>query len=50
MSSKRTQQALARLADLTPRQIVAELDRPIDYPPVDGGGPARAAAILAELL
>jgi ATP-dependent HslUV protease ATP-binding subunit HslU len=27
MSSKRTQQALARLADLTPRQIVAELDR-----------------------
>ncbi len=27
MSSKHTQQALARLADLTPRQIVAELDR-----------------------
>jgi ATP-dependent HslUV protease ATP-binding subunit HslU len=27
MSSVRTQQALARLADLTPRQIVAELDR-----------------------
>jgi ATP-dependent HslUV protease ATP-binding subunit HslU len=27
MSSKRTQQALARLADLTPRQIVSELDR-----------------------
>jgi ATP-dependent HslUV protease ATP-binding subunit HslU len=27
MSSKRTQQALARLADLTPRQIAAELDR-----------------------
>ena len=27
MSSPRTQQALARLADLTPRQIVAELDR-----------------------
>ena len=27
MPSKRTQQALARLADLTPRQIVAELDR-----------------------
>ena len=27
MSSHRTQQALARLADLTPRQIVAELDR-----------------------
>ena len=27
MLSKRTQQALARLADLTPRQIVAELDR-----------------------
>jgi ATP-dependent HslUV protease ATP-binding subunit HslU len=27
MASKRTQQALARLADLTPRQIVAELDR-----------------------
>ena len=27
MSSPRTEQALARLADLTPRQIVAELDR-----------------------
>src|SRR3954470_5823233 len=27
MPSPRTQQALARLADLTPRQIVAELDR-----------------------
>ncbi len=27
MSSKHTQQALAKLADLTPRQIVAELDR-----------------------
>jgi ATP-dependent HslUV protease ATP-binding subunit HslU len=27
MPSKRTQQAIARLADLTPRQIVAELDR-----------------------
>jgi ATP-dependent HslUV protease ATP-binding subunit HslU len=27
MSSTRTEQALARLADLTPRQIVAELDR-----------------------
>ncbi len=27
MSSQRTQQAIARLADLTPRQIVAELDR-----------------------
>ncbi|HXY31060.1 MAG TPA: AAA family ATPase, partial [Gemmatimonadaceae bacterium] len=27
MPSKRTQQAVARLADLTPRQIVAELDR-----------------------
>ena len=27
MPSKRTQQALARLADLTPRQIAAELDR-----------------------
>jgi len=27
MPSKRTQQALARLADLTPRQVVAELDR-----------------------
>ena len=27
MASNRTQQALARLADLTPRQIVAELDR-----------------------
>jgi ATP-dependent HslUV protease ATP-binding subunit HslU len=27
MSSKRNQQAIARLADLTPRQIVSELDR-----------------------
>ena len=27
MPSKRTQQAIARLADLTPQQIVAELDR-----------------------
>src|SRR5687768_11587072 len=27
MASNRTEQALARLADLTPRQIVAELDR-----------------------
>src|SRR6187431_3262840 len=27
MSTNRTEQALARLADLTPRQIVAELDR-----------------------
>jgi ATP-dependent HslUV protease ATP-binding subunit HslU len=27
MSSPRTEQAIARLADLTPRQIVAELDR-----------------------
>ena len=30
--------------------IVAEVDRPIDYHPVDGGGAARAAAMLAELL
>ena len=30
--------------------IIAEVDRPIDYHPVDGGGAARAAAMLAELL
>ena len=41
MPSPRTQQALARLADLTPRQIVAELDRFI----VGQGDAKRAVAI-----
>ncbi|GAC1650555.1 MAG: ATP-dependent protease ATPase subunit HslU [Gemmatimonadaceae bacterium] len=42
MSSQRTQQALARLADLTPRQIVAELDRYIV-----GQGEAKKAVAIA---
>ena len=41
MPSKRTQQAIARLAGLTPRQIVAELDRYI----VGQGGAKKAVAI-----
>jgi ATP-dependent HslUV protease ATP-binding subunit HslU len=42
MASNRTQQALARLADLTPRQIVAELDRYIV-----GQGDAKKAVAIA---
>ena len=42
MASNRTQQALARLADLTPRQIVAELDRFIV-----GQGEAKKAVAIA---
>ncbi len=42
MSSKRTQQALAKLADLTPRQIVAELNRYIV-----GQGEAKKAVAIA---
>jgi hypothetical protein len=30
--------------------IAAELGRPVQYRPVDGGGAARAAALLGELL
>src|SRR5690242_10743177 len=41
MPSNRTQQAVARLADLTPRQIVAELDRYI----VGQGNAKKAVAI-----
>jgi ATP-dependent HslUV protease ATP-binding subunit HslU len=42
MPSTRTQQAIARLADLTPRQIVAELDRYIV-----GQEPAKKAVAIA---
>ena len=42
MPSKHTQQAIARLADLTPRQIVAELDRYIV-----GQGDAKKAVAIA---
>jgi ATP-dependent HslUV protease ATP-binding subunit HslU len=42
MPSNRTQQALARLADLTPRQIVAELDRFIV-----GQGDAKKSVAIA---
>jgi ATP-dependent HslUV protease ATP-binding subunit HslU len=42
MPSNRTQQALARLADLTPRQIVSELDRYIV-----GQGDAKKAVAIA---
>ncbi|HEX9083393.1 MAG TPA: ATP-dependent protease ATPase subunit HslU [Gemmatimonadaceae bacterium] len=42
MSSPRTQQALERLADLTPRQVVAELDRYIV-----GQGDAKKAVAIA---
>ena len=42
MSSKHTQQALARLADLTPKQIVAELNRYIV-----GQGDAKKAVAIA---
>ena len=42
MPSPRTQQTLARLADLTPRQIVAELDRYIV-----GQGEAKKAVAIA---
>jgi ATP-dependent HslUV protease ATP-binding subunit HslU len=41
MPSNRTQQAVARLADLTPRQIVGELDRYI----VGQGNAKKAVAI-----
>ncbi len=30
--------------------IAAEIDRPVDYSPVETDGAARAAALLAELL
>ena len=30
--------------------IAAEIGREVDYAPVDGGGAARAAALIAELL
>jgi len=42
MLSKRTQQAVARLADLTPKQIVAELDRYIV-----GQGDAKKSVAIA---
>src|SRR3954447_15749923 len=42
MSSTRTEQALARLADLTPKQIVTELDRYIV-----GQGDAKKAVAIA---
>src|SRR5918998_1180260 len=42
MPTNRTEQALARLADLTPRQIVAELDRYIV-----GQGEAKKAVAIA---
>ena len=42
MPSNRTQQVVARLADLTPRQIVAELDRYIV-----GQGDAKKAVAIA---
>ncbi len=42
MASNRTQQALARLADLTPRQIVSELDRYIV-----GQGDAKKSVAIA---
>ena len=42
MSSNRTEQALARLADLTPRKIVAELDRYIV-----GQGDAKKSVAIA---
>ncbi|MFM9013444.1 MAG: hypothetical protein ACKORK_07605, partial [Gemmatimonadota bacterium] len=41
MASPRTEQALARLADLSPRKIVAELDRYI----VGEAGASKAVAI-----
>ena len=41
-------------ADTDPEQlaeaIAAEIDRPVDYRPVETDGAARAAALLAELL
>src|SRR5688572_32820482 len=42
MLSKRTQQAVARLADLTPKQIVGELDRYIV-----GQGEAKKSVAIA---
>src|ERR671915_503038 len=45
MPSNRTEQTLARLADLTPRQIVAELDRYIV-----GQADAKKAAAIARRL
>jgi ATP-dependent HslUV protease ATP-binding subunit HslU len=42
MPSNRTQQVVARLADLTPRQIVSELDRYIV-----GQGDAKKAVAIA---
>jgi ATP-dependent HslUV protease ATP-binding subunit HslU len=42
MLSKRTQQAISRLSDLTPRQIVGELDRYIV-----GQGDAKKAVAIA---
>src|SRR5918992_1515564 len=45
MPSNRTEQTLARLADLTPRQIVAELDRYIV-----GQADAKKAAEIARRL
>ena len=42
MLSKRTQQVIARLADLTPRKVAAELDRYIV-----GQGDAKKAVAIA---
>ena len=43
---------LARLAldDARAEAMVTEIDRPVDYRPVESDGAARAAALLAELL
>ncbi len=40
----------APIRSSSPSAIAAEIDRPVDYRPVETDGAARAAALLAELL
>ena len=49
-AGRRLDYADAADPDLLARAIVAEIARPVDYRPVDPGGAARAAAMIAELL
>ncbi len=43
---RRAASAAERLAEA----LAAEIDRPVDYAPVESDGAARAASLLAELL
>jgi pimeloyl-ACP methyl ester carboxylesterase len=49
-AGRRVDYATARDPDALAEALVAEIDRPVDYRPVETDGAARAAALLAELL